>query len=210
MRFVGFCTAGLLAALMVAPAQADQLEVTWSEEVTECDRLAAHGLDPFHVGTPVSRASMDKPAAIAACKEAVAADPENPRLNYQLGRALGYSNRGEEAMPYRLKAVEKKYPQSLFVIGYLYFIGQTIDKDVCKTVGMWRDGAKYERLAAEVALPRHYMRGDFDGCGVSIPKAELMEYLEHASTQTSDFYTSMLIADLKTELDATDWSALSP
>ena len=210
MKFSGTILAGIFAVALAAPAQADKLEVTWSEEMTECDRLAAHGLDPFHIGTPVTRASMDKPAAIAACKEAVAADPDNPRLNYQLGRALGYSNRGDEAMPYRLKAVEAKYPQSLFVIGYLYFLGQTIEKDPCKTVGMWRDGAKYERLAAQVALPRHYMRGDFNGCGVEIPKAELMGFLEDASAQTSDFYTGMLIADLKDELEETDWATLSP
>jgi tetratricopeptide (TPR) repeat protein len=53
---------------------------------------------------------MDKPAAIAACQRAVAADPNNPRLNYLLGRAYGYSDRGEEAMPYRLKALEADYP----------------------------------------------------------------------------------------------------
>ena len=64
-------------------------------------------------------------------REAVAADPENPRLNYQLGRAYGYSGMGEEAMPYRLKALEKDYPQSLFVIGYLYLLGRTIEQDTC-------------------------------------------------------------------------------
>ena len=77
----------------------------FSQEVTECDRLASHGRDPGHVAPAVSSSGMDKPAAIAACQQAVAADPDNPRLNYQLGRAYGYSGRGEEAMPHRLKAL---------------------------------------------------------------------------------------------------------
>ena len=76
-----------------------------------------------------------------------------PRLNYQLGRAYGYSGRGEEAMPYRLKALEADYPQSLFVIGYLYSIGRTIEPDICKTYELWQRAARYRRLAALVALP---------------------------------------------------------
>ena len=50
----------------------------FSQEVTECDRLASHGRDPGHVAPAVSSSGMDKPAAIAACQQAVAADPDNP------------------------------------------------------------------------------------------------------------------------------------
>ena len=99
---------------------------------------------------------MDFEKAQAACEEAVRNDPDNPRLNYQLGRVYGYSGQWPKAMPYRLKAVEAEYPQSLFVIGYLYFSGETIDeKAPCKTVGMWRCAAELGRMAAQVALPRH-------------------------------------------------------
>ncbi len=172
----------------------------YSQEVTECDRLAAHRLDPGTVAPPVSREEMDKEAAIEACHAAVEADPDNPRLNYQLGRAYGYSGRGEEAMPYRLKAVAADYPQSLFVIGHLYRIGSTIDQDVCKTVDLWRRSARYRRLAALVALPRHYMRGEFDGCGVEIPDDELRAYLEEAAGMSDNFYVDMLVEDLLQEL----------
>ncbi|MEO0998022.1 MAG: hypothetical protein AAFX58_10930 [Pseudomonadota bacterium] len=174
----------------------------FSQDVTECDRLASHGRDPGSVAPPVSRAEMNKDAAIRACTAAVKADPDNPRLNYQLGRAYGYSNRGDEAMPYRLKAVQQDYPQSLFVIGYLYFIGQTIDQDVCKAYELWQRAARYRRLAALVALPRHVMRGDFDQCGRLPPAADLKAYLEEAQNQSSDFYVSMLVQDLLEDVDA--------
>jgi tetratricopeptide (TPR) repeat protein len=197
----------LAAALLLVslPAAAVDFEDydygRWSQEVTECDRLAAHDRDPGHVAPGVSSSGMDKEAAIAACHAAVAADPENPRLNYQLGRAYGYSDRGDEAMPYRLKALEKDYPQSLFVIGYLYSLGRTIDQDICKTFELWQRGAKYRRLAALVALPRHYLRGDFEACGASIPPADLRAYLEEARKVSSDYYVGMLVDDLRAEVD---------
>ena len=144
---------------------------------------------------------MDKPAAIAACQQAVAADPDNPRLNYQLGRAYGYSGRGEEAMPYRLQALEADYPQSLFVIGYLYSIGRTIEPDICKTYELWQRAARYRRLAALVALPRHSMRGDFEACGPAIPPEDLRAYLNEAKAQSNDYYVGMLVDDLLAEVD---------
>lgn len=191
-----------LAVIVSASSHAETITPWWSQEVTECDRQASHGLDPFHVAPPVSRSTMDFEKAQAACEEAVKNDPDNPRLNYQMGRVYGYSGQWEKAMPYRMKAVEAEYPQSLFVIGFLYFTGTTIDEHApCKTVNMWRRAAELGRLAAQVALPRHYMRGDFDACGVDIPKGELAGFLDAAAAQTSDFYTGMLIEDLQTELN---------
>jgi len=173
----------------------------WSQEVTGCDTLASHGRDPGHVGGSISSSTMDKPAAIAACQVAVASDPENPRLNYQLGRAYGYSNRGEEAMPYRLKAVEQEYPQSLFVIGYLYLTGRTIEQNTCKAFELWQRAAYYRRLAALVGLPRAYMRGDFSECEGSLSTEDMRDYLNEAKSMSGDYYVGMLVADLLTELD---------
>lgn len=168
----------------------------WSQAVTGCDMLAAHDRDPGHVGTPATSSTMDKEAAIAACHVAVKADPENPRLNYQLGRAYGYSGRGEEAMPYRLKALEADYPQSTFVIGYLYLIGRTIEQDTCKALELWQRSARHRRLAALIALPRHYLRGDFDKCGATISPGDLRAYLEEAKKVSDDFYVGMLADEL--------------
>ena len=85
-----FCSASA-TAVEFADYDYDQ----FSQAVTLCDQLAAHGRDPGHVAPAVDSATMDKPAAIGACHNAVSNDPENPRLNYQLGRAYGYSGQGE-------------------------------------------------------------------------------------------------------------------
>ncbi len=172
----------------------------WSQEVTECDRLTSHGRDPGHVADPVSSSGMDKDAAIVACTMAVKNDPDNPRLNYQLGRAYGYSGRGEEAMPYRLKALSMNYPQSTFVIGYLYLLGQTIEQDICKTLELWQRSARNRRLAALVSLPRHYLRGDFDQCNKTISDADLAAYLDEADKISSDYYVGMLVEDIRQDL----------
>ena len=199
------CLLAWLAALGPMAALAVEFEdydfSRFSQEITECDRLASHGRDPGHVSPAVSSTAMDKPAAIAACQQAVAADPDNPRLNYQLGRAYGYSGRGEEAMPYRLKALEADYPQSLFVIGYLYSIGRTIEPDICKTYQLWQRAARYRRLAALVALPRHSLRGDFEACGPVIPPEDLRAYLNEAKARSNDYYVGMLVDDLLAEVD---------
>lgn len=178
----------------------------WSQEVTDCDRLAAHGRDPGHIADPVTSATMDKPAAVAACRSAVAADPENPRLNYQLGRAYGYSGMGEEAMPFRLKALEQEYPQSLFVIGYLHLLGRTIEQDTCRAQELWLRGARYRRLAALVALPRHYLRGDFADCDVELSDADLRAYLEEAGRLSDDYYVGMLVEELLEKVAARESS----
>ncbi len=196
------------AVFIAAPAVAVEFEdydfSRWSQEVTECDRLTAHGRDPGHVAPPVTREGMDKEAAIEACLAAVKADPENPRLNYQLGRAYGYSGRGEDAMPYRLKALEKDYPQSTFVIGYLHLNGWTIEQDTCRALKLWMKSARNRRLAALVSLPRHYMRGDFDSCDVAIPDGDLRAYLEEAKKVSDDYYVGMLVDDLLAKVPASD------
>lgn len=204
MKTMNLCLGVLV--LMACPVQAVEFEdydfSGWSQEITGCDILAAHGRDPGHVADPVTSATMHKEAAIAACHIAVEADAGNPRLNYQLGRAYGYSGRGDEAMPYRLKALEADYPQSTFVIGYLHLIGQTIEQDTCRALRLWQRSAHYRRLAALIALPRHYLRGDFAECGVTISTADLRAYLNEAKKISDDFYVGMLADELMAKIPA--------
>lgn len=193
----------MLATGLAAAVEFEDYDYSrWSQEVTDCDRLAAHGRDPGHVAPAVTQQEMDKPAAIKACLAAVAKDPENPRLNYQLGRAFGYSGRGEEAMPYREKALAAEYPQSTFVIGYLHLIGVTIEQNTCRAMELWLQSAKNRRLAALISLPRHYLRGDFQSCGVEIPDVDLRAYLEEAKSLSDDYYVGMLIDELLAKLDS--------
>tara|TARA_S200000501_G_C20725220_1_gene700289 strand:+ start:200 stop:829 length:630 start_codon:yes stop_codon:yes gene_type:complete len=173
----------------------------WSQEITECDIEASHRLDPYHVAPGVLQKNMNFIKAEKACLEALKEDPDNPRLNYQMGRVYGYSGQWEKGMPYRMKAVEAEYPQSLFVIGWLYLTGNTInEKNPCKTFSMWKRSAELGRLAAQIALPRHYLLGDFDQCGGTLTNTQMNEFLDNASKQDPNYYASMLIEDLKLKI----------
>lgn len=176
----------------------------YSQEVTECDRLASHPDDPHHVAPGRERKDMDLPAAVAACEAAVRNDPANPRLNYQLARVYGYSGMGEKSIPYRAVAVDADYPQSLFVVGYLHLLGLNKQpQDTCRAAELIRRSAQQGRLAGQVGFVRWALKGTFDGCDVKRDPAEMLAFLEAASKQTGgDFYQGQLVEILQEQVRA--------
>jgi len=172
-------------------------------EMTQCDVLISHPDDPNKIGPGTSRADADLPAAIKACKRAVKADPENPRLNYQLARAYGYSGQGEKAYKYRETAVAAGYPQSLFVIGYITLMGMNKQpQDTCKGGDLIRRSAKVNRFAGQVAFPYYWLEGKFEECDFDVSKQELLEYVDEGrATAGSDFYKQMLLDLLKKNIE---------
>ena len=176
----------------------------FSQEPTACDVLAAHPDDPNRVAPGRERAEIakDYAGAIAACEAAVARDPENPRLRYQLARVLGYSGQGKLAMPHREKAIAGRYPQALFVNGFLYLTGQNENpQDVCKAGELMRESAIEGRLAGLLGFPRYAIQGTFAGCTVKQDRAELLAFLDAARQQVAgDFYRTMLVDLLREDL----------
>lgn len=171
----------------------------WSSAVTLCDQLAAHPSDPDKLTPGVTQPALlaaGADLAIAACQAAVAADPHNPRLNYQLARTLGYSGRGDEAQVFRDRAVEGDYPQALFVVGFVYLTGQGAPKDACKAAPLIRRSAQAGRFAGLVGYPHYMVTGAFSACPQAvIDKAELLGFLESARThgENNDYYRGILI-----------------
>ena len=203
MRAMCLIVCGLLLA---AGASAETLQwdtSTYSQAVTPCDIKASHGDDPYSVAPGVSQQEMDYAAAIASCEAAVAADPGNPRLRYQLARVYGYSGQGEKAYRHREAAIAADYPQALFVNGYLHFLGiNKARKDICRAGRLFRRSAQYGRLAGQVGFTRYALDGAFAGCDVLIDPEELMAFLGAAQESNSGYYESMLIAMLQKEVRA--------
>jgi hypothetical protein len=200
--------AGLLAASAAAPALAGDFQpfdpVRHSQAVTQCDRLAAHPDDPFRVTDGVSQSNVQVEAAIAACREAVAKDPGNPRLNYQLARVLGYSGQGELAIPHRAAAVEADYPQALFVVGFITLHGMNKQpQDACRAGELIRRSAQQGRMAGQVGFVRYAQQGLFDGCSVRRDPGEMRDFLAAARKQAGgDYYQGLLIDVLEERLGA--------
>jgi hypothetical protein len=172
--------------------------------VTDCDRLAAHPSDPDRVTTGVPERSVDTAAAIPACQAAVAADPANGRLNYQLARALGYAGRGAEAAPYRDAAVKAEHPQALFVVGYIHLLGlNDAAKDACKAGDLIYRSALKGRHAGLVGFPHWALQGAFKDCPVKQDVAEMRGFLEQAKPMSrGDYYQTLLIESLEARLAA--------
>ena len=201
-RLIAIC--GLLA---FAGASAETIywdASTYSQEITPCDLAATHPLDPNRVAPGVSQAEMNFPSAIAACEAAVAADPENPRLQYQLARAYTYSGQTGRGWPHMEVAVAAEYPQALFVSGYMQHLGLSpaATDDACTAGRLLRRSAEYGRLAGRIGFVRYALDGGFDGCEGLIEAAQLRDFLAAAAEATGDYYRTMLIGMLQKEVEA--------
>jgi len=175
----------------------------FSQAVTECDRQASHHDDPFKVLPGKEPAEMDLPAAIVACRADLQKDPGNPRLLYQLARALTYAGQVDEALPVIEKSVSLNYPQSLFVTGYLYLDGAyKAPKNPCRAGELIRESALYGRIAGQVGFPKYVLDGRFKGCPVRQDPDEMAGFLEAAKASRPEYYTELLINVLQKNLAA--------
>lgn len=115
--------AGVFGLLMAGAAFAGQ--------PTECDRLAGSPTDPNRVGEGVGLYGIDPAAAIAACEKTLAADPNNPRLLFDLGRAheasgsVGSSSADEMALAGKSykSAADQNYPAAEVALAAFYWRG---------------------------------------------------------------------------------------
>ncbi|MDX2144820.1 MAG: hypothetical protein SFV19_15805 [Rhodospirillaceae bacterium] len=174
-----------------------------AEEITECDRLAAHGSDPERIAPAVSESGMNKAAAQAACEAAVAKDPNNRRLRYQLGRAYFYDGKFDKGMPHLEFAASAGSQQAQFVLGYIIDTGQGGQtKEPCKVEDLWVKSARQGRFAAQTSYPHHVMRGLFKGCTQQASTEEMQGFLDAAKKQADDYYQRLLVSMLQEELTA--------
>ena len=171
-----------------------------AQEITECDRLASHGSDPDKIAPAVSESGMNKAAAQAACEAAVAKDPNNRRLSYQLGRAYFYDGKFDKALPYLEFAASAGGQQAQFVLGYIIDGGQGgVKKDPCKVEDLWVKSARQGRFAAQTTYPHHVVRGMFKGCRQQADNAEVQVFLDAAKKQAGDYYQKLLVSMLMEE-----------
>ncbi|MDJ0928331.1 MAG: tetratricopeptide repeat protein [Gammaproteobacteria bacterium] len=174
-----------------------------TDVLTRCDELASHPLDPDRVTTGVSSSEVRVVESIAACRDAVAADPDNARLNYQLGRVYFYDGQTDAAMPHLEQSAATGHRQAQFVLGYVIDEGmQGVEQDACRVEDLWARSARAGRLAAMVSYPHHVLRGRFAGCQLQLDDAEMLNMLEAATARKLDYYQRVLVGDLIEDLGA--------
>ncbi len=87
-----------------------------------CDELAANPLNPDNPAgvEGVKYSSIDIGQAIPACKSAATKYPNEPRMHYQLGRALDAVGQKQLALNEYFKAADRGYRAALFNLGTIY------------------------------------------------------------------------------------------
>ena len=101
------------------PASVSTAAPAKQDDIARCDTLAAHPDDPQKVagvaGVPDEGLNVER--ALDACLAAVEADPDEPRLNFQLGRVLRAADRDEDAAGFLAQAAAAGHPGALAYLG---------------------------------------------------------------------------------------------
>ncbi|MDA5194247.1 hypothetical protein [Govanella unica] len=188
--------AAALSALLVTPAAAKDVPIT------SCDTLATHPEDPDKVTAGVPRAKINRPEAIAACRQAVAEYPDTPRFKYQLSRVLFYDGQEKEGVERMRGAAETGYPQAEFVYGLFITNKRNFaPTDICLAERFWKASAHGGRHAATVNYVRFAEEGQFDKCGPLASKAEMKDLLAKARTAMTSYYERLLVDNLAQDLE---------
>ena len=174
-----------------------------AQEITECDRLTAHPLDPDRITDGVPSSKVPHAEGIAACTKALATDSANARLQYYMGRVYFYDGQTAEALPHLEIAAATGHRQAQVVRGLLAesALGG-VKKDSCKAADLWLKSARAGRLAALVSYHHHVIRGDFVDCTVDASNDEMMGFLTAAKERKLDYYQGVLVNDLIEDLAA--------
>ena len=160
------------------PAAAeDRLIDPLAERITACDRLAAGNRDPLRIvpGVPLQR--LDAQEAILACTGDLAAHPDEPRLLYQLARALSHAERWREASHFAGLAAERGYPDAYALLAWMSAEGHGVEAEPRRAVALWRRGAELGSPNARANLGRSYR----DGFGVDVSMPDALHWFRLAA-----------------------------
>ncbi|MBM4230735.1 MAG: tetratricopeptide repeat protein [Gammaproteobacteria bacterium] len=109
-----------------------------SSASSDCDRLAAHPEDPQRVTPGVTQDAIDYPVAIRICETAVAKEPENARLRYQLARLLFYTNQTQRAVEEMKRSADDNHMQAQYIYGTFVARARPFaPKDICIAERYW-------------------------------------------------------------------------
>src|SRR5262249_581225 len=168
----------ILAALLVAAP------IGWAHAQTppihDCDRLAAHPLDPRRVVPGVDWDHLDSGKAVSACQEAVRAFPNEMRFAYQLARAVDRGGDAGPAFPMYRFLPNEGYAAAELAVGLMYNDGVGgVAADAGTAAGWFRQAAERGHPEAQRLLGLMYTKGD----GVEQDMGQAMIWLRMSAEQ---------------------------
>lgn len=173
----------------------------WGQAITACDWEVGHPSDPDRVGPGISSSEVDTERAMAACRRDLTADPDNPRLQYQLARAIVYhaDRTGmsyEEGMLYLAQSAAGGHIQAMFVYGLM--LSQA--SRACEAAPWMRRAAEAGLKSARIAYVDNVVGGRWAECGMAFDVDAMASFLDAAGDQVSGYYENMLLEALRREL----------
>jgi TPR repeat protein len=191
---MAFTILALLVALggVVPRLTQDTLDSAGVAKVSDCDRLAAHPSDTQRTAPGVSQSDVDIPRARQACQRALAENPGDGRMLYQLGRTYFYDKDYERGIAYFRQSDAAGYAQGQFVLGLILIQGNGTEPDTCAGGELWVKAARQRHLYSKIYLTNNWLDGMFGECNLGVTEQEIdgmisaAEELAETETQRDD------------------------
>ena len=171
------------ASLFLAEADAPDATATADDPGAMCDRLAGDAFDPRKRAPGVLFEAIDAERAVPACQAAVEAAPDEPRLSYQLARALYRADKRDEATALIRAAAEKDYPAAQNDLGSRYENGNGLAKDEAAALRLYRQAAQGGYAPAFSNVGRFY----WAGIGVGVDPVQARQWFERGADAGDPF-----------------------
>jgi uncharacterized protein len=144
---------------------------------TDCDLAASDDQDPARLVEPVRWGLLNTRLALRVCAIDLARDPENPRLQFLLGRALDAANRFAEAEHFYREAAGRGHGAAMVNLGYMSRTGRGRPVDEAEATRLYRRAALLGNPRARTNLGQQYLNGR----GVPRSEAEGVHWIRLAA-----------------------------
>lgn len=145
-----------------AAGAAETMQVEGAPQIADasakCDDLAADPEDP-EKPAGIRGVETVSPDAVAACSQAVDADPQNARLNYQAGRAYAQAGEQTKAFFHFDRASSLGSIRATAAVANAYMVGAGVGKDEGKALEMYKRAASQGDSEAAIEVGKYYSDG---------------------------------------------------
>lgn len=166
---------------------------TLAKAVQQCDAVASHPDDPEAFATGVNDDRLNLKAVIQACEAAVKAEPDAPRLHFQLARGYLKADRFEDATEQLLIAAEADHGGALAYLADMHLSGAPgIEADPLLAKNL------YEKAAASGFEPAKKVLDEFEDKTDMVAAAETEQQDAAAAPMAQEASSPPAFAGAKT------------
>ena len=156
--------------------------------VTDCDLYAADPNDPQRAGARCQQRACQCSRCAARLRLCLAADINNPRLQFQFGRVLEIARRYDWAEHFYELAGKQQYSAALVNLGYMARVGMGREVDYDRAFDFYMQAAAMGNLRARTNIGTAYIRGQ----GVpELPEEGILWYRLAASSGWANAMTAL-------------------